>query len=695
MRVWRLLTRRMAAKIFLVIGLVVGAALLLQARADARRIEDSLKRETHIAAEQVAQLVIGSVAHSMLAGDGIQVKGLVGDLKKRVPGAEIHVYDRRGVEVFAPKGPAPDPDLLPSPVREALAGRERADLGAWRVVRAIDSEKRCQRCHDDDRPVRGVLQLVVDPDTCRKRRDRVFAELVRHGFVQMMTAKQTKRISQYFRELVATDGAVRGVAVYDNDGDLAFGDPAPVPEAQLAAALAPGGKPTYLPDAGGVSALLPLPMEERCSRCHDDEIGAARGALVVALKPAAAGDCGVPLEMAIDRSLRFIMLAALGRRVADFLDAVVATGAASQIDVFDSEGRRQWTTARMVPPPDVAAVLRSKAGQMRFVGTGAREKVQVIEPLHNDDGCRRCHGADSDLRGAVRVSLSTRSAASARAATMHQSGWFTGYTLGGVLFILVGLLQYLVVRPVNHIGAVADEVGRGNLDVSVGGARSDGDEIARLGQRVNEMVHDLRAKLHLEKLVSRGAAEAAAGGIERRGELRRFTVLFSDIRGFTAYAEERSPAEVVDALNELLGAQATAVHQHGGDVDKYVGDELMALFHGDDAEQRALACALDIIDAVARAGRGALSVGVGIHAGDVVYGAIGSDDRLDFTVIGDVVNTAARLCSAAEPQQILVSAEISQVAGSDPTVSLESLEPLALKGKRKPFPVMAARRSDA
>ncbi len=694
MRVWRLLTRRMAAKIFLVIGVVVGAALLLQARADGRRIEASLKQETHLAAEQVAQLVIGSVAHSMLAGDGIQVKGLVGDLKKRVPGAEIHVYDRRGVEVFAPKGPAPDPESLPEPVRAALGGSERADLGAWRVIRAIDSEKRCERCHDDGRPVRGALQLVVDPDTCRRRRDRVFAELVRHGFVQMMTAKQTKRISDYFRELVSTDSAVRGIAVYDNDGDLAFGDPSPVPEAALAAALGPGGTPRYLSDDNGVSALLPLPMEERCSRCHDDEIGTARGALVVALDPARDSDCGVPLEMAIDRSLRFIMLAALGRRVADFLDAVVATGAASQVDVYDSEGRRQWTTAKMAPPPDVAAVLSSRAGKMRFVGAGPREKVQVIEPLHNDEGCRRCHGADSDLRGVVSVSLSTRAAASARAATMHQSTWFTGYTLGGVLFILVGLLQYLVVRPVNHIGAVADEVGRGNLDVTVGGARLDGDEIARLGQRVNEMVGGLRAKLHLEKLVSRGAAEAAAGGIERQGELRRFTVLFSDIRGFTAYAEDRAPADVVEALNELLGAQAKAVHAHGGDVDKYVGDELMALFHGDDAEARAIACALDIIDAVARAGRGSLSVGVGVHAGDVVYGAIGSDDRLDFTVIGDVVNTAARLCAAAEPQQILASAEVADAAGADLGVILEPLEPLALKGKRKPFPVVAARRAD-
>jgi adenylate cyclase len=229
-------------------------------------------------------------------------------------------------------------------------------------------------------------------------------------------------------------------------------------------------------------------------------------------------------------------------------------------------------------------------------------------------------------------------------------------------------------------------IGKGELDVEVQHSNSGGDEVARLGFGINAMILDLRTKFHLEKFVSKGAAQAArSGGLRtsaQGGERTDATILFSDIRGFTAYSEQVEAEEVVAMLNQLLRAQTDIVHQFAGDVDKFVGDELMAIFQGPDATQRATACALKLIDVVLELRQNDLSIGVGISTGEVVMGAIGHEDRLDFTVIGDVVNTGARLCSAAKPDQILVTEAVQQKAGEVPGCAFERIEPLSVKGKK-------------
>lgn len=298
------------------------------------------------------------------------------------------------------------------------------------------------------------------------------------------------------------------------------------------------------------------------------------------------------------------------------------------------------------------------------------------------------------------VSLSTAAAARLRAETLQQRAWFSGATLLAILLMLVATLKYVVLRPVQQIGTVADAVGEGDLGVSVARADADGDEMARLGDRVNHMVAGLRAKTQLEKFVSRGAAHAAeiAGlrGVTRLGERRVAAVLFSDIRGFTSYSETVSPEQVVEMLNRVLDAQARVVVAHGGDIDKLVGDELMAVFQGEEAARRAVESAVEMVAAVrdVRAAEERISVGCGVAFGDVVYGAMGSVARMDFTVIGDVVNTAARLCSAADADQVLVTAEVAR-ACQDALAGVELIphEPLQVKGKRDPVIVHTARRA--
>jgi adenylate cyclase len=214
------------------------------------------------------------------------------------------------------------------------------------------------------------------------------------------------------------------------------------------------------------------------------------------------------------------------------------------------------------------------------------------------------------------------------------------------------------------------------------------------------MIGEVRKKLELSKFVSKatvGSVDAAESAIQRRGRRTRATVLFSDIRGFTAFSETVEPEEVVGMLNEYLDAQAEVVERHGGDIDKFVGDELMAHFHGEHMEARAIVAAIEMAQAVGRLNAGApkgspqLQVGIGINTGEVIFGAMGARNRMDFTVIGDAVNLGARLCSAAAGGQVVVSSALFWAAHDLPGVVFEPLPPLSVKGKREPIEVYAVR----
>ena len=180
------------------------------------------------------------------------------------------------------------------------------------------------------------------------------------------------------------------------------------------------------------------------------------------------------------------------------------------------------------------------------------------------------------------------------------------------------------------------------------------------------------------------------GAIRQGGERRPTTVLFSDIRGFTAIAEAMGPDAIARFLSEYFTEMVEVIFEHGGTLDKFIGDAIMALWgapiaHADDAD-RALRAAVAMQRVITRLnqrwlsqGRPEIGVGIGINHGEVFAGNIGSHRRLEYTVIGDAVNVAARLCAEAAPGEILVTESVLRMARDQ--VASEYLPEMTLRGK--------------
>ncbi|MFI5305859.1 MAG: adenylate/guanylate cyclase domain-containing protein [Polyangiales bacterium] len=202
-----------------------------------------------------------------------------------------------------------------------------------------------------------------------------------------------------------------------------------------------------------------------------------------------------------------------------------------------------------------------------------------------------------------------------------------------------------------------------------------------------------------QRLLSPAIAELVVSGeveVEKGGQSRETSVFFSDIRGFTAMSEKRTAEEIVDMLNEYFELMVEVVFKYEGTLDKFVGDEIMALFgspvsHPDDA-YRAVKVAVEQVQALEEwnlvrvaEGEEPITIGIGVNTGRVVAGYLGSSKALEYTVIGDVVNTASRLCSTAKAGEILISRSTYEKVKD--FFQVEELAPVQVKNKAQPLPV--------
>lgn len=382
------------------------------------------------------------------------------------------------------------------------------------------------------------------------------------------------------------------------------------------------------------------------------------------------------------------------------IDAATAAElkAGSDVEVtFLAAGARPRSLASTLPT-GLAAELE-RAPLVPGTGSGARtlggeDYITAIRPLPVEAG------------GPAVIALQRSLAAQLAPSRALERRMLAGALAALAVAALAALgLARNVSRPVQELAAHTRHVAAGDYSRQLDLPRAD--ELGQLAVAFNRMTAGLaerdRVRDLLGKVVSPEiAAQLLQSDLQLGGEEREVTVLFSDLRDFTALSERLPPAEVLALLNRYLDRMSGVVERHGGVIDKYIGDAIMALFGAPvaapDAAARALSAAramtaaLDELNAeLAAEGRPPLALGIGINTARVIAGNMGSRSRLNYTVIGDGVNLAARLEALtkdpAYAARILVSGSTAAAAGA--TAGLRPLGPVTVKGRTEPVPVFA------
>ncbi|MBC7792787.1 MAG: adenylate/guanylate cyclase domain-containing protein, partial [Clostridia bacterium] len=267
------------------------------------------------------------------------------------------------------------------------------------------------------------------------------------------------------------------------------------------------------------------------------------------------------------------------------------------------------------------------------------------------------------------------------------------------LFIYSSItLGRLVISPLHQIMASMRKLRDGDLNTRLGFVDRN-DEIGVLADTYNFMVQGLSERERLKDAFNRYVSKQVykrleEGAITLTGETREATILFSDIRSFTALSEQLSPPDVVAMLNEYFNEMVEIVFRYDGFLNKFIGDALMAVYNvpieQTVPELRAVRTALEMLDALHRLngvrvsrGQFPLRIGIGINTGPVTAGNIGHMQRLEYTVIGDAVNLAQRVESQTKVTGSSLLITASTHAKIAPYVIAEALPAVKMKGKQE------------
>jgi serine/threonine-protein kinase len=257
--------------------------------------------------------------------------------------------------------------------------------------------------------------------------------------------------------------------------------------------------------------------------------------------------------------------------------------------------------------------------------------------------------------------------------------------------VAVGASHFLasgIARPLRKLVTVTDRIREGDYSSDVDAPS--GGEIGALASAFRSLLGELREKQVMEKFLSKSAAEMiqkADPGAAATGERRPVTVLFSDLKAHAAFKDgSEDPKEVLRRVNHSLSRQAELVERYGGQVDKFVGDRMMAIFKGEDKVWPAIRCAISIQHLLdSDDDKAALVPGIGVSTGDAIFGAVGSSNRLDYSLLGRAVHVAGRLADEALAGDVLLSHEA--YAKVQDRASAEALAPLKLQGIDEAVPV--------
>jgi adenylate cyclase len=272
-----------------------------------------------------------------------------------------------------------------------------------------------------------------------------------------------------------------------------------------------------------------------------------------------------------------------------------------------------------------------------------------------------------------------------------------------LVILAVGLVIAVVYgfrfsRPVSHLVRATQEIAKGNYQYRVPIKRND--ELGNLGSAFNRMGQELwknaMTQKSFGKYVGSEVLDLILANPETawlKGTRNEATIVFCDVRGFTAYAEDKAPEQVVESLNTYLELATRVIIKYGGYIDKFIGDAILGVFgvpvFRQDHVERAVRAAMYLQEELRKEGRQGnpllAAVGISIHTGDVVAGNVGSLTKMEYTVIGDSVNLASRLNAFAGPGEVIVSHQVTEHLGQ--MIDAQSIGPKSVKGRSDPVNV--------
>ncbi|MBF0560238.1 MAG: HAMP domain-containing protein [Nitrospirae bacterium] len=287
--------------------------------------------------------------------------------------------------------------------------------------------------------------------------------------------------------------------------------------------------------------------------------------------------------------------------------------------------------------------------------------------------------------------------------------WWNGLAAlaGSVVLAMAvsSLLARYVSRPLSAIHRTIVDIGKGNLDARV--EISSRDEFGEVARAINQMSAAVKDREMIKGLFARYVSHQvvdsilnSADPLPTKGSRRKITVLFSDIRSFTRLSEEMRPEAVMSLLNEYFEKMIEVVFRHNGTLDKFIGDGMMVVFGAplDDLyqEENAVRAAVEmqqVMDELCRKwdseGKQKLQIGIGINSGIAVVGNIGSQQRMEYTAIGDTVNLASRVSSATRDLNVdILISEYTYIAVRHLVMTRE-MGSITVKGRTAPINVYA------
>ncbi|MCB0355455.1 MAG: HAMP domain-containing protein [Bdellovibrionales bacterium] len=276
--------------------------------------------------------------------------------------------------------------------------------------------------------------------------------------------------------------------------------------------------------------------------------------------------------------------------------------------------------------------------------------------------------------------------------------YITGRVLSIALFLIV-VFSITITTPIEKLVLVTQKVASG--DFAIRSNVKSRDEVGELSQAFDSMVEGLAERDKMKNVLNKfhGSAIAEdliAGNLELGGSKKNVTVFFSDIRDFTKFSEGHTPEEVVEMLNEYFHIMVGIINKNGGVVDKFIGDAIMAVWgaptpNDRDSQNAVTAClemreALQILNEkrIAR-GQVPIKIGIGLHKGEAISGNIGSDERMEYTVIGDAVNQAARIEASTKAfgTDLLISDTLFELVKEE--FVIKEAGKVEVKGKSQPL----------